>query len=212
MVSSKRYCVQYRDGTTECFREGFWDSDKGVIIKWSILISIFLFFTLWFVGGYIHAKSRLRKGLPLLAYHRWLVPYNVRRKYGQTPQNHFTFYATQPGYGPGQQQYYGQRPDGTYPDAPPLYNGNDAPPVYSIPPGATKTNPNQNGGVEMPQYGVPPPPPTHPTGAQQIGVVGGGYRQDVEQGQSQNQQQQELPPRPQQAKLAITNFISRFKR
>ncbi|KAF2789943.1 hypothetical protein K505DRAFT_365163 [Melanomma pulvis-pyrius CBS 109.77] len=219
MVLSKRYCLEYTDGTVECFREGFWYTDKGIIIKWCILAGIFFFFMAWFVGGYMHARRRMRKGLPLLSYHRWLVPYNERKKWGQTPQNHFTFYATQPGYGPqSQQPHYAQRPDGTYPDAPPLYNGNDAPPGYSMPPGATKTNPNQH-GVEMPQYGVPPPPPTYPMGAQQTGVVGGGYAQpDVEnQNQQQQQQQQQhqsqdLPPRPQQAKLAFTSFVSRFKR
>ena len=40
------------------------------IVKWSILGGIFLIFTLWFVGGYFHAKRRIRKGLPPLAYHR----------------------------------------------------------------------------------------------------------------------------------------------
>ena len=135
------------------------------------------------------------------------------------PQNHFTFYERQPGYGPPQgQPYYAQRPDGSYPDAPPLYNG-DSPPGYVLPTGASKMNPNQNGqngqNVEMPQYGVPPPPPMYaggqqPVGAQQTGVVGGGYAQDVEQGQSQPPQ--DLPPRPQQAKLAFTNFVSRFKK
>jgi hypothetical protein len=31
---------------------------------------MFALFMGWFVGGYIHAKQRLRKGLPLLGYHR----------------------------------------------------------------------------------------------------------------------------------------------
>jgi hypothetical protein len=193
-------------------------SQKGIIIKWVILGLIFLFFTSWFFGGYLHAKSRMKKGLPLLSYHRWLVPYNERRKFGQVPQNHFTFYAQQPGYGPPQgQAHYAQRPDGSYPDAPPMYNG-DSPPGYAMPTGASKMNPNQHGqNVEMPQYGVPPPPPPmytggqQPVGAQQTGVVGGGYAQDVEQGQ-QSQPPQDLPPRPQQAKLAFTNFVSRFKK
>jgi hypothetical protein len=43
---------------------------KGLIIKWAILGSLFAFFMLWFIGGYIHAKRRLKAGKPLLAYHR----------------------------------------------------------------------------------------------------------------------------------------------
>ena len=41
-----------------------------MIIKWAILGSFFLFFMLWFFGGYIHAKRRLKAGKPLLKYHR----------------------------------------------------------------------------------------------------------------------------------------------
>lgn len=86
-----------------------------------------------------------------------------------------------------------------------MYNG-DAPPGYVPPPGATKANPNQT-AMEMPQYGMAPAPTgAYPMGTQQTGVVGGNGRQDVE---SQNN---ELPPRPQQAKLAFTNFVSRFRR
>jgi hypothetical protein len=43
---------------------------KGILIKWIILGVFFAIFMLWFVGGYIHAKQRLKKGLPLLGYHR----------------------------------------------------------------------------------------------------------------------------------------------
>ncbi|KAF2707524.1 hypothetical protein K504DRAFT_383174 [Pleomassaria siparia CBS 279.74] len=216
---AKRVCREYPDGEVVCFRgDGFWYSEKGIIIKWAILGGMFLFFMAWFFGGYIHAKSRMKKGLPLLAYHRWLVPYPERRRFGQVPQNHFTFYAQQPGYGPQssqqqQQPMYTQRPDGTYPDAPPLYNNNDAPPGYAVPAGATKTNPNQH-GVEMPQYGVAPPPPTYPMGAQQTGVVGVGYGPSDVENQNQNhaQRTEDLPPRPKQAKLAISSLVSRFKK
>lgn len=47
---------------------------KGMIIKWSILGGLFLFFMLWFFGGYIHAKRRLKAGKPLLKYHRVSSP------------------------------------------------------------------------------------------------------------------------------------------
>lgn len=43
---------------------------KGMIIKWVTLGSLFAFFMLWFIGGYIHAKRRLKAGKPLLGYHR----------------------------------------------------------------------------------------------------------------------------------------------
>lgn len=75
-----------------------------------------------------------------------------------------------------------------------MYN-HDAPPGYVPPPGATKMDPNQApGNVEMGQY--PPPPPM---GAQQTGVTGGegGF-------------QQEMPPRPPQAKLA--KLMGRFRK
>lgn len=205
MVLTKRYCVEYVDGTVECFREGFWYSDAGIIVKWVILAGFFFFFMAWFVGGYLHAKSRMKKGKPLLGYHRWLVSYSERKRYGQTPQNQFTFYAAQQPYGQqsyGQpQQSYGPRSDGTWPEPPPMYNS-DAPPGYMAPPGATKMSPNQNAGVmEMPPYGVPPP-----VGAQQTGVVGGSGV-DVE-----NQQGAQMPPRPQQAKMAIGKLMGRFRR
>jgi len=44
--------------------------ETGIIIKWAILATLFFIFVAWFLGGYLHAKSRLRKGKPLLAYHR----------------------------------------------------------------------------------------------------------------------------------------------
>jgi hypothetical protein len=39
-------------------------------VKWSIVAAIFLIAFLWFVGGYYHAQSRMKKGMPPLAYHR----------------------------------------------------------------------------------------------------------------------------------------------
>ncbi|KAH8725314.1 hypothetical protein GQ44DRAFT_227069 [Phaeosphaeriaceae sp. PMI808] len=209
MVLDKRYCVEYSNGDIACDDGGFWYTDKGIIIKWIILGSIFFIFMAWFLGGYIHAKQRLKKGLPLLGYHRFLISYSERKRHGQVPQNHFTFYAQEHPYYPNQQPYQ-QRPGGPYTEPPPVYNNNDAPPQYFAPPGASKTHPNQHGqGVEMPQYGVP-------LGQQQNGVVGSSTQQqpqqqhnDVEQGQIPAQ----LPPRPpQQAKAALKGFVDRFRR
>ncbi|KAF1968966.1 hypothetical protein BU23DRAFT_653943, partial [Bimuria novae-zelandiae CBS 107.79] len=174
----------------------------GIIVKWVILASFFLFFTAWFLGGYLHAKARLRKGKPLLAYHRWLVSYQDRKKYGQTMQNQYGYYAQpQQPYGQQQQQQqqqqpaYGPRPDGTWPEPPPLYN-HDAPPGY-VPQGATKMDPNQSpGNVEMGRYPPPPPPP-----------MGMGAQQ--QQG-GQDEYRQDMPPRPAQAKLA--KLMGRLRR
>lgn len=74
----------------------------------------------------------------------------------------------------------------------------------------TPGKPDQQ-GTDLPQYGMPPPPmgqqqymPPPPMGPQQTGVVG----QDVEA----QQQSQQLPPRPQQAKLAVTKMFSKFRK
>ncbi|KAL1603721.1 putative PHD type zinc finger protein with BAH domain-containing protein [Paraconiothyrium brasiliense] len=130
---------------------------------------------------------------PALGGSWWLVSYQERKRYGQTMQNQYSYYE-RPNQAYGQQQQaYGPRPDGTWPEPPPMYN-NDAPPGYVPPPGATKMDPNQApGNVEMGQY--PPPPPM---GAQQTGVTGeSGF-------------QQEMPPRPPQAKLA--KLMGRFRK
>jgi hypothetical protein len=125
------------------------------------------------------------------------VSYQERKRYGQTMQNQHQYYAHQP-YAHQQQQQpaYGPRPDGTWAEPPPMYNG-DAPPGYMPPPGATKMNPNQApGNVELGQY-PPPPPPPPPMGVQQTGGGEGGY-------------QQEMPPRPPQARLA--KFVGKFRK
>ncbi|KAF2026495.1 hypothetical protein EK21DRAFT_73963 [Setomelanomma holmii] len=207
-LSRRDYCVRENDGDLECFEgdPGFWYTDKGQAIKWAIFGGLFFIFMAWFVGGYIHAKRRLSKGQKLLGYHRFLISYSERKRHGQVPQNHFTFYAQQQqGYYPqGNAQPYTQRPGGPYAEPPPQYFNNDAPPQYFAPAGATKANGNQNaGGMEMPQYGAPP------QSVQESGVVGGSSRTgdgNVEQGQSQ------LPPRPQQAKAALRGFVDRFRR
>ena len=55
----------------------WWYSNTAYIVKWSILGGLVLIFFVWFVGGYFHAKSRIRKGLPLLKYHMvWLFTSN----------------------------------------------------------------------------------------------------------------------------------------
>lgn len=211
MFLSKRYfCTVDADGFEQCYTDSFWYTEKGIIVKWIVLAVFFLIFFVWFVGGHIHAKRRLKKGLPLLGYHRFLISYAERRRYGQVPQNHFTFYQTQNPYAPSggaaPNPQYSQRQDGAWAEPPPLYQNTDAPPQYFAPPGATKANPNQGGvnEVELPNYGTPPP--QQQGGYQQSGVIGSENRMgDVEHGQTQ-----ELPPRPAKAKLV--GMLDRFRR
>lgn len=220
MVGAKREeCFQEVDGI-HCYvdGDGFWYTDKGIIIKWILLVTFFAIFFGWFVGGYIHAKRRLRRGLPLLPYHRFLVSYSERRRYGQAapPQNHFTFYQTQ---NPYQQQQsnptaYQQRQDGAWAEPPPLYHNTDAPPQYFAPPGATKADPSQGGGaggVELGQYG--PAGPAGLQGGQQSGFIGAG---EGTSGSGHGEQTESstpgLPPRPESAKTRLKGMVGRFRR
>lgn len=130
----------------------FWWSTTGVIVKWSILAAITLFFTTWFVGGYYHARRRLRRGLRPLWYHavsfvnssphiypltqspQFLVPYQYRRP-PPLPQNHADFYRMDNvGYRVGQQNNFVAAP---------------LPPAYGV-----ERKSSQADGYE---YDVPPP-------------------------------------------------------
>ena len=51
-------------------RGDWWYSDEAEIIKWVILAAIVLLFFTYLLGGYLHARRRMRKGLPPLGYHR----------------------------------------------------------------------------------------------------------------------------------------------
>ncbi|RFU74258.1 chitin synthesis regulation, congo red resistance, rcr [Trichoderma arundinaceum] len=51
-----------------------WQYSKvGIIVKWSIVAAIFLGFLIFFLGGYLHLQQRLKRGLPPLKYHRFMV-------------------------------------------------------------------------------------------------------------------------------------------
>jgi len=58
----------------------------GMAVRYSIVVILFGAILLYFVGGYFHAKRRVRKGLPPLRYHRWMV----NRRY--TPAQAYTPY------------------------------------------------------------------------------------------------------------------------
>lgn len=45
-------------------------AQTGVIVKWTIFLSFMTILLLWVILGKWHAKRRMRKGLPPLAYHR----------------------------------------------------------------------------------------------------------------------------------------------
>ncbi|KAF2278101.1 uncharacterized protein EI97DRAFT_431362 [Westerdykella ornata] len=221
--NGREYCYVNADGSLDCYNYGFWYSDTGTIVKYSILGAIFVFFLAWFVGGYLHARSRMRKGKKLLLYHRWLVSYADKRRYGQLPhqqqqhhQNHFTFYSAA-----GQQpsQPYTQRNDSAWPDAPPVYAGNDAPPSYYAPASPKppfypmqNVAPLGNAGVGGQQQ--------QQQQQQESGVVGAGaslgqsqqQQQQGVQGQGQGQNGTTLPTRPEQAKVVISKLVSRLRR
>jgi len=54
--------------------DDFWWTSQGQAIRWAVFGGIILFFILYMVIGYWHAKRRIKKGLPPLAYHRVCSP------------------------------------------------------------------------------------------------------------------------------------------
>lgn len=147
-----------------CDNEGrcspFWYSKTGYIVKWSVFLGLFTLFGLYLILGYTHAKKRMRKGLPPLAYHRWLVSRSELAR-------------VDPRYAYPQSSYNNYRPDyynmqNNMPMPPPVYDPNAArPPVYDDPQGATKTAPSQWGqqptyrpaDQQADDYAPPPGPP-----------------------------------------------------
>lgn len=45
-------------------------AQTGVIVRWVVFLVAFVAIMAFVLGGYYHAKSRIRRGLPPLAYHR----------------------------------------------------------------------------------------------------------------------------------------------
>lgn len=109
-------------------------------VRYSIIALLFALLLLYFFGGYYHANRRIRKGLPPLAYHRWMV-----RRRMMYPQQ----YHTAP--------YYQNRNQGynmpSYAPPPPAYDAHHAPPpVYQPPEGRSKVAADQN-FANMPRAG-----------------------------------------------------------
>ncbi|KAL2444217.1 hypothetical protein ABEF95_015941 [Exophiala dermatitidis] len=141
----------------------WWYSPTAYAIKWAVIATLLVALALYLIGGYLHAKRRMRKGLPPLAYHRWLVSRRQRMAFAhQHPQyaNQFSFYRNQNtpyGYGQGRQTPYayghGQAyPMGAYGPPPPAYGEPDYVPAYT-PPAGNKVDPDQN---YAPPSGPPP--------------------------------------------------------
>ncbi|KAK0515947.1 hypothetical protein JMJ35_001981 [Cladonia borealis] len=137
--------------------DGWGYSNTAIAIKWAVVGAIILIFLLWFVGGYYHAQRRIKKGLPPLGYHRFLLPRRQRAQFMPRPQY---------GYYPQQQNRY---PNGdgyqmhNYPAPPPAYNNTEhiPPPVYQPPEHGSKVNPVQD-------WAAPPagPPPANVNGGE----------------------------------------------
>lgn len=42
----------------------------GIIVKWSLFLGLVVLFAVYLIAGHWHAKKRIARGLPPLAYHR----------------------------------------------------------------------------------------------------------------------------------------------
>lgn len=145
--------------------EHWWYSREGYIVRWSLFLAFLLLITVYLGGGYAHARSRLRKGLMPLRYHRWMIK-----------RSHLA--QLDPRYAPPQPAYGTYRPADAYGmngnmPPPPVYDPNAArPPIYSPPEGASKINPAQGYGYGPAQAsGEYAPPPGPPPSGQQEGVA-----------------------------------------
>ncbi|KAI0434936.1 hypothetical protein F5Y09DRAFT_156074 [Xylaria sp. FL1042] len=142
----------------------FWYTTPGVIIKYTIFFAFLLLVVGWVVGGRVHAKRRLRKGLKPLRYHAWLLSRYERAQVDPDyayPQPVYGVY--RPVYGNnagGGADYYGM-----HPMPPPVYDPT-RPPVYEGPPVGSKVDPvqeregraqSQTGAGEYAPPAGPPP-------------------------------------------------------
>ncbi|KAK3330098.1 hypothetical protein B0H66DRAFT_45729 [Apodospora peruviana] len=164
-----RTCLRDDDGFIDedsCYVP-FWYTRTGVIVKWSLFLGLTTILGLYLFLGYMHAKKRMAKGLPPLAYHRWLVS---RRALSRVdPRYQFPAPGNVYHYDPNNQQAYGMHAM----PPPPVYDPTaPRPPIYEGPPapaGATKIDPSQSMPSpaytpQQPQrqqdeYEAPPGPP-----------------------------------------------------
>ncbi|KAM3456974.1 hypothetical protein MY3296_001344 [Beauveria thailandica] len=168
---------------------GFWYTKTGYAVRWSLFGIIVLIALLWVVGGYFHAKHRMKKGLPLKSYHSVchflrLQPIpdssDTQRPISQCffprrpRMQQSGWYRPYNQYGPPQDGYNNGYNMNAMPP-PPIYDANNRPPEYQQgpPPGASKVDPSQwsgqptnrpaessmAGAGPVPEYAPPPGPP-----------------------------------------------------
>jgi hypothetical protein len=103
----------------------------------------------------MHARRRARKGLPPLAYHRWMLKRSSGPRYyyqhGAPMYNNMHNPNNNNYHSQQANPYYAQHPDAygmqnsTFAPPPPAYQAGDAPPpVYQPPQGSTKVAADQN--------------------------------------------------------------------
>ncbi|KAL8835950.1 MAG: hypothetical protein Q9170_003107 [Blastenia crenularia] len=164
---------------------GWWYSDSADAIKWAVVAAIFFGIALFFAGGYLHARRRVRRNQAPLRYHR--NPYEMQA-YPPPP----------PIYSSSDSTAYHQN------DLPP-------PPRYEAPQGASKTNPDQQYAAPP---GPPPaavsPRSSPPSPVSPLQERTDPLRQQFNEGRPQQHEEAHLPPRP-QASHRSWNPLKRFK-
>nr|OQO04088.1 hypothetical protein B0A51_18464 [Rachicladosporium sp. CCFEE 5018] len=124
------------------YYDDWWWSPAGMAVRYAIITLIFALLVGYFLGGYLHAKRRVSKGLPPLAYHRWMVNRRTSRYAAPSQQ-----WYSQPYYQNGGNQGYNAGSYGMqgFAPPPPAYEGHVAPPpVYQPPQGGSKVAADQN--------------------------------------------------------------------
>ncbi|KAI1819765.1 hypothetical protein F4861DRAFT_112701 [Xylaria intraflava] len=134
----------------------FWYTTPGIIIKYVIFLVLVLLLAGWIIGGRVHAKRRLRKGLKPLGYHAFLLSRSERAQVDPAYSTPPVYGVYRPVYGNGGEEYYGMQPM-----PPPVYDPS-RPPVYDGPPTGSKVDPVQSRqatAAEGPADYAPPPGP-----------------------------------------------------
>ncbi|KAL2260684.1 hypothetical protein VTK26DRAFT_5233 [Humicola hyalothermophila] len=135
----------------------FWATRTGVIVKWSLFFGLIAVVLLYLLIGWLHARSRLKKGLVPRKYHRFLVSRAALARVD--PNYRYPEPASIDPYAP-EGQYYDM-----HAIPPPVYDPNaPRPPMYEPPAGSSKVDSNQHHGDEEGQRAtgaqsgnVPPP-------------------------------------------------------